>query len=133
MYTQGVTDGDDFVDSPSDATIVATIRTRYLRDAALAIVLLGESTWSRRFVDWEIAAALGGPGDVPLPVLAVTYSDPAPDRSPPRLGPVFGRPITLRSGDRPDRFVAAVTVTARAWTRQVCADRPPLMRRDLRH
>ncbi len=35
-----------------------SIRTTYLRDSVVTIVLLGPCTWSRKFVDWEIAASL---------------------------------------------------------------------------
>lgn len=84
VYTRGVTEGDDFVDSPSDDAIIGSIQARYLRDATLAIVLLGATTWSRRFVDWEIAAALGGPSDVPLALMALALEPEAP-RVPPRL------------------------------------------------
>lgn len=125
-----MTDGDDFVDSPSDATIVAAIRERYLRDATLAIVLLGESTWSRRFVDWEIAAALGGHGDVPLAMLAVTVTDQAPARLPPRLRPLCARPIALCADAASELLPAALAVTATASARHGCSDPPPLMRRD---
>lgn len=54
----GVTDDDDFVDSDDQEYIKRRIREKYLTDSTVTIVLLGECTWSRRFVDWEIASSL---------------------------------------------------------------------------
>ena len=62
-----------------------SIRDRYLHDASLAIVLLGAATWSRRFVDWEIAAALGLGDDEPLALVAVDLDGRMPSRLPLRL------------------------------------------------
>jgi len=84
-YTRGVTEGDDFVGSPSDDTIIRSIRDRYIHDASLAIVLLGAATWGRRFVDWEIAAALGTQEDEPLALMALDVDGRMQSRMPPRL------------------------------------------------
>lgn len=48
----------DIIQSTNDDYIKQRIRNRYLRDSTVTIVLIGRCTWSRRFVDWEIAASL---------------------------------------------------------------------------
>lgn len=54
----GVTAGDDFVHGCSDQEAITRIGSKYIGAAAVTIVLLGETTWTRRFVDWEIASSL---------------------------------------------------------------------------
>ena len=46
------------VESKDQVYIMRQIRERYLRDSTVTIVLLGRYTWSRKFVDWEIASSL---------------------------------------------------------------------------
>ncbi|WP_250506762.1 TIR domain-containing protein [Bowdeniella massiliensis] len=48
------------VGSSNHEYIKRSIRQTYLRDSVVTIVLLGPCTWSRKFVDWEIAASLDG-------------------------------------------------------------------------
>lgn len=57
VRTVGIAPGDPLDDVADDATIIDEIRRRYLSDASIGLVLVGPSTWTRRFVDWEIAAA----------------------------------------------------------------------------
>ena len=54
----GITEEDDFVDSTDADYIKRQIREKYLTDSTVTIVLLGECTWARRFVDWEISSSL---------------------------------------------------------------------------
>ncbi len=54
----GVTGDDDFVNSDDTDYIMYRIREKYLSDSTVTIVLLGQCTWSRKFVDWEIYASL---------------------------------------------------------------------------
>ena len=54
----GITEEDDFLDSTDDDYIKRRIREKYLTDSTVTIVLLGECTWARRFVDWEISSSL---------------------------------------------------------------------------
>ena len=54
----GVTDEDDFVDSDDEDYIKRRIRETYLSDSTVTIVLLGNCTWGRKFVDWEISSSL---------------------------------------------------------------------------
>ena len=56
--TVGVTDEDDFINSNDTDYIVDQIRTRYLGDSSVTIVLVGQCTWARRYVDWEIYSSL---------------------------------------------------------------------------
>lgn len=52
--TIGVTDEDDFIDSTNTAYVMDQVRTKYLGDSSVTIVLIGKCTWARRYVDWEI-------------------------------------------------------------------------------
>ncbi len=54
----GVTSDDDFVDSDDTDYIMDRIREEYLADTTVTAVLVGQCTWARRFVDWEIYASL---------------------------------------------------------------------------
>lgn len=54
----GVTEEDDFVDSTNTEYIKRRIREKYLSDSTVTILLLGEGTWGRKFVDWEISSSL---------------------------------------------------------------------------
>jgi hypothetical protein len=54
----GVTDEDDFIDSDNEDYVKKRIREDYLSDSTVTIVLLGECTWARKFIDWEISASL---------------------------------------------------------------------------
>lgn len=56
--TVGVTDEDDFIDSDDTGYIMDRIRTRYLGDSSVTIVLVGSCTWARRYVDWEVYSSL---------------------------------------------------------------------------
>lgn len=49
---------DDYIYSWSDNYIISKIRQEYMSDTTVTIVLIGEYTWSRKFVDWEIKASL---------------------------------------------------------------------------
>jgi hypothetical protein len=54
----GVTEDDDFVDSTDTDYIKRRIREEYLSNSTVTILLLGEGTWGRKFVDWEISSSL---------------------------------------------------------------------------
>lgn len=56
--TIGVTEDDPFIDSLDEDYIKSEISARYMADSTVTILLIGRSTWSRMFVDWEIAATL---------------------------------------------------------------------------
>ena len=54
----GASMAGDIVNSTDDDYIKAQIRSKYLRDTTVTIVMVGQCTWARKFVDWEIAASL---------------------------------------------------------------------------
>jgi len=56
--TIGVTDEDDFIDSEDTDYIMDQIRTKYLGDSSVTIALIGQCTWARKYVDWEIYSSL---------------------------------------------------------------------------
>lgn len=65
----GVTGGDTVSHAMDERFIIAEIRRRYIAEANLALVLVGDRTWRRRFVDWEVAAsATHGCAMLALPV-----------------------------------------------------------------
>lgn len=51
----------DFVDSTNPEYVMSRIRSQYLEDSTVTIVLLGHCTHSRRYVDWELKASLKQP------------------------------------------------------------------------
>jgi hypothetical protein len=48
----------DVVDSTNTDYVMTRIRQLYIADSTVTIVLAGAHTWSRRYVDWEIATSL---------------------------------------------------------------------------
>ena len=56
--TVGVTDTDDFINSDNRNYVMRRIREEYLTDSTVTIVLVGECTKARKYVDWEIASSL---------------------------------------------------------------------------
>lgn len=55
----GVEEGDgSIIDSEDVNYIRDVIRTNYLKDSTVTIVLVGKCSWARKFVDWEIYASL---------------------------------------------------------------------------
>ncbi|WP_175988113.1 TIR domain-containing protein [Microbacterium tenebrionis] len=51
-------DGSDIIDSTNVAYIRQTIKSKFLRDSTVPLVAIGECTWARKFVDWEIYTSL---------------------------------------------------------------------------
>lgn len=77
-------------------TIRQKIRDEYLRDSTVTVVLIGEETWKRKHVDWEIGASIRdtefNPRSGLLGILLPTYPRPGGDPAkysrytiPPRL------------------------------------------------
>lgn len=56
--TVGVTDDDDFINSTDEDYIKSQIRSKYLSNSTVTIVLVGSETWGRKYIDWEISASL---------------------------------------------------------------------------
>ncbi len=46
------------IDSGNPEYIMRRIRKLYIKDSTVTIVVIGENTWTRKFVDWELAASL---------------------------------------------------------------------------
>ena len=54
----GVSDVDDFINSTDTEYVLRRIRELYLSDSTVTIVMIGQCTWARKYVDWEIASTL---------------------------------------------------------------------------
>ena len=50
--------GEDIINSDDADYVIGQIRTRYIADSTVTMVLIGSCTHSRRHVDWEIKASL---------------------------------------------------------------------------
>lgn len=48
----------DKINSNNNDYILSVIRTQHLKTSTVTIVLIGEDTWSRKWVDWEIYSSL---------------------------------------------------------------------------
>jgi hypothetical protein len=57
MISKSVQMGDIDPNLKTD-TIRQKIRDEYLRDSTVTVVLVGEKTWQRKHVDWEISASI---------------------------------------------------------------------------
>jgi hypothetical protein len=56
-YAVGINE-NDFIDSSNTEYVMSKIRSDYLKDSTVTIVMMGSCTHSRRFVDWEIKSSL---------------------------------------------------------------------------
>ena len=60
--------------------IYQTIRDKYVADATVTVVLIGSSTWQRKYVDWEIYSSLrdtkNNPRNGLLGILLPTFGKP---------------------------------------------------------
>lgn len=54
----GVSEDDPVIDSEDNDYIMDRIRTKYLSNSTVTIVMVGKCTWARKFVDWEIYSSL---------------------------------------------------------------------------
>jgi hypothetical protein len=54
----GASMSGDIINSTNEEYIKSKIRSNYLRDTTVSIVMVGRETWGRKFVDWEVAASL---------------------------------------------------------------------------
>lgn len=54
----GVGIEQDIIDSDDTDYVMRRIRELYLADSTVTIALIGDCTWARRYVDWEIQASL---------------------------------------------------------------------------
>jgi len=73
----GVKDEDDFVDSDNSDYIISAIRERYIQDTSVTIVVIGQCTHSRKYVDWEIKGSLRQPANgMPNGLLGLAVAPP---------------------------------------------------------
>ncbi|MFJ4328202.1 TIR domain-containing protein [Streptomyces tricolor] len=54
----GVTEDDPRINSDNIDYVMDTIREKYLSDSTVTILMVGNCTWSRKFIDWEIYSSL---------------------------------------------------------------------------
>lgn len=83
----------DISDDLKTETIRQKIRDEYLRDSTVTIVLIGQETYKRKYVDWEISSSLrhtaynkrSGLLGIFLPESGMSTRNFYPERVPPRL------------------------------------------------
>ena len=61
----GLDMANDIVDSNDTNYVMRRIREQYMQNTSVTIVMVGQNTWKRRYVDWEIAASLRNGFDNP--------------------------------------------------------------------
>lgn len=75
----GASDSDNFsdpVNSQDEEYIKDQIGSRYLSDSTVTILFMGQCTWSRKFVDWELSSTLkNGAVNKRNGLMAITQSD----------------------------------------------------------
>lgn len=118
----GVSDGDRLAPTGDESAFLDRISQKYIGDSRLTIVLVGSTTWSRRFVDWEIAATLAYPERSIMAVLLPSAR--VPERLPPRIEALPVRPYPTSTGEL-CRWIAQAVRDGRPTPPQL-----PLMRRD---
>ena len=64
---------DELIDSDDEEYVMRRIREDYVQDSTVTLAFIGKNTWSRKFVDWELAASLhqGPKAGLPNGVLAI--------------------------------------------------------------
>lgn len=67
----GANDNDDFIKSNNTEYVMSQIREKYLGDSTVTIVLIGNCTHSRRYVDWEIKSSLTQGENTPNGLLGI--------------------------------------------------------------
>lgn len=139
--TVGVTDGDVATIGADLSGLATKIRSQYLGDADATVVLVGRSTWTRRFVDWEIAATLAGGPDgrrallgLALPSLAEQTAR-LPDRLAANLGVQEwpGYAVMTDYPSNPSQLAHDIdrALSRRRWHTPSDQSFSPLVRRDL--
>lgn len=133
LRSVGVTGSDAIARSHDERRIIDEIRRKYIASSELAVVLVGERTWTRRFVDWEIAAsATHGCGILAIPIGDSSLAVPARLR----LLAEEGRGVIAEQPPaNPDdlRALTRTAMTLRDTSRRSGrAMKTPLMQRDAR-
>lgn len=128
----GVTATDDLAGFTDDSLIIGEIARRYIGGADLALVLVGDRTWTRRFIDWEIAAS----ASVGCTVLAVPLGATQP-AVPARVRLLAEERRAIVATHAPVStaelriWIAEARSRPRAGHSSLRAMRTPLMRRDV--
>ena len=83
----GVSDEDNFVHSTNTDYIMSQIKAKYIEERTVTVVLIGECTHSRKYVDWEIKSSLRqeGPFGLPNGLLGILIPPNATAYMPPRF------------------------------------------------
>ena len=69
----GIFGDEDFINSTDTNYVMQCVRSRYIQDSTVTIVLIGACVHSRRYIDWEIKASLRQGADyLPNGLLAIT-------------------------------------------------------------
>ncbi len=91
---------EDLINSSNPDYVMSRIRELYVSDSTVTIVMLGQCTWARRYVDWEIQASLRQPeNSLPNGLLGIKL--PTFTQYPER----FNNNLTAQ-GDTPDQNYA---------------------------
>jgi hypothetical protein len=94
-------DNDDFINSTSPEYVMSQIRSKYLMNSSVTILLVGKCTHSRRYVDWELKSSLRQGTNVPNGLLAYVL----PSAIPPDFGLLGPIPWAQRNWPAiPDRL-----------------------------
>lgn len=82
----GLSIADDIIYSTSTDYVMQRIRELYLSDSTVTIVMIGQCTWARRYVDWEIQSSLRqGLANTPNGLLGIKLPSFRNSRYPDRL------------------------------------------------
>lgn len=85
-YVLGANENDDFINSTDPAYVMTQIRKKYLQDTTVTIVLVGNCTHGRRYVDWEIKSSLRQDDTLPNGLMGIILpSKGTSAHLPPRL------------------------------------------------
>ena len=96
-------DNDDFINSTDPEYVMTQIRSKYLMNSSVTILLVGKCTHSRRYVDWELKSSLRQGTNVPNGLLAFVL----PSAMPPDYGLLGPIPWAQRAWPAiPDRLAA---------------------------
>ena len=79
---------DELIQSDDDEYVMRRIREEHIKDSTVTLVFVGKKTWSRMFVDWELAASLhqGPKAGLPNGVLAILSPELSSAILPDRFG-----------------------------------------------
>ena len=83
---RGITVPQEIINSASTDYVLRRIRELYLRDSTVTIVLVGQCTWARKFVDWELQASLRRPAQgLPNGLIGILLNERTRPALPPRF------------------------------------------------